>query len=51
MTSKAYILYDEENNKFVFLRDVIFLQSDTDTLIVDKQMNQLEKSISKKFYF
>lgn len=50
-TSKTYMLYDEENKKFILSRDVIFLESDKDNSTVDMQLAYLEKIASKKFYF
>ena len=51
MTSKAYRLYDEENKKFILSRDVIFLETDKDSLIVDRQLNQIEKFEPQHFYY
>ena len=50
-TSKAYRFYDEENNKFILSRYVIFLESDKNNSTVDRKLSHLEKFASKKFYF
>ena len=49
-TSKAYRLYDEDNMKFIFSRDVIFLEFEKDALIIDKQLAHLDRFLSKKIY-
>ena len=36
MTSKAYQLYDEVNKKFILSRDVFFLETDKDSLTVER---------------
>ena len=48
--SKAYRLYDEENEKLILSRDVIFLESYKSNSTVYKKLNHLEKFASKKFY-
>ena len=49
-TSKAYRLYDEDNMKFIVSRDVIFLEFEKYALTIDKQLVQLNRFHSKKFY-
>ena len=51
MTFKAYRLYGEENKKFIFSRDVIFLENDKDSLTIDTQLNQIENFVPQKFYY
>ena len=51
MTSKAYWLYDEENKKIILSSDVIFLKNDKYSLIVDRQLNQIENFVPQKFYY
>jgi len=51
MTSKEYQLYDEANKKFILSRDVIFLETDKDSLTVERQLNQIEKFVPQKFYY
>ena len=51
MTSKAYRLYDEENKKFILSRDVFFLETDKDSLTVDRQLNRIENFVPQKFYY
>ena len=51
MTSKAYQLYDEANKKFIFSTNVILLETDKYSLTVDKQLNQIENFVLKKFYY
>ena len=49
-TSKAYILYDEDNKNFIASRDVIFLEFNKDALTINKQLARLDIFHSKEFY-
>ena len=51
MTSNAYLLYDEDTKKFILSRDVIFLEFDKDSLILDRQLNHIEMFVPQKFYY
>jgi hypothetical protein len=50
-TSIAYRLYDEENEKFVVSRDVVFLEFAKDASTIDRELNHLDRFSSKKFYY
>ena len=45
-----YILYDEDNRKFSVSRDVILLEFEKYALIIDKQLDHLDRFHSKNFY-
>jgi hypothetical protein len=49
-TTKGYCLYDEENNKFILSRDVIFLESSKKDEIVERQLDHQDRFTHVKIY-
>eukprot|EP00253_Pinus_taeda_P025980 PITA_25980 len=49
-TSKTYHLYDEENQKFVVSRDVIFLESSKTDNVVEQLLDRLDRFANAKSY-
>ena len=49
--SKAYHLYDKVNKKFVFSRDVIFLETNKNDQSIERQLDHLKKISSSKEIF
>ena len=49
-TTKGYKLYDEVNKKFLFSRDVIFLECSKDELTIEQQLDHLDRFTYGKQY-